>query len=140
MTVHVARRATKAARLACSVARWNEKDSRETVATFRATWHLVGRRLLTSPVAALRELGVTALCMFHMLVDGRFQMSWQTKTALVVGLAYLVCPIDLVPDAIPVLGFVDDAAFVAEIAILVAGDIARFRAETSQKLEENVAA
>src|SRR4051794_27784847 len=35
------------------------------------------------------------------------------RLRLVLLLAYLLCPIDLVPDFIPVLGYVDDAIVVA---------------------------
>ena len=39
--------------------------------------------------------------------------SWWRKALLIVAIAYLVMPIDLVPDFIPVAGQLDDAILVA---------------------------
>ena len=50
---------------------------------------------------------------YKMLRDPQFQISRETKTILIIGLLYVISPIDLIPDAIPVLGLVDD--------VLVAG-------------------
>ena len=33
----------------------------------------------------------------------------QTKAIIIGGLIYMVCPIDLIPDAIPAFGLIDDA-------------------------------
>lgn len=33
----------------------------------------------------------------------------QTKAIIIGGLIYMVCPIDLIPDAIPAIGLIDDA-------------------------------
>ena len=35
-------------------------------------------------------------------------ITWQGYTALALSLAYFVCPVDFVPDFIPVLGYGDD--------------------------------
>jgi len=45
------------------------------------------------------------------------------KTALVATLAYFVLPADLVPDFLPALGYVDDAASLAATMRLVAAHI-----------------
>lgn len=38
------------------------------------------------------------------------EVPWSTIVAAGAGLLYLVCPIDLIPDFIPVIGLVDDLA------------------------------
>ena len=38
------------------------------------------------------------------------EVPWNTIVAAGAGLLYLVCPIDLIPDFIPVIGLVDDLA------------------------------
>jgi len=50
---------------------------------------------------------------YKMLRDPQFQISKETKTILIIALLYVISPIDLIPDAIPLLGLVDD--------VLVAG-------------------
>ena len=72
-----------------------------------------------------------------MLVEPDFAIPWRTTAAVVFALAYFISSVDLIPDAIPVLGFVDDAFVVAEVVILVVGDFAALRrapAEASRRL------
>ncbi|MCY7363439.1 MAG: DUF1232 domain-containing protein [Ignavibacteria bacterium] len=40
-------------------------------------------------------------------------VSWAMKSLIVGALAYFVCPLDAVPDFIPVAGFLDDAGVIA---------------------------
>jgi uncharacterized membrane protein YkvA (DUF1232 family) len=47
----------------------------------------------------------------RLLGDARVPRRWRGGLALVV--AYLAFPLDLIPDFIPVVGFVDDAVLVA---------------------------
>ena len=51
-----------------------------------------------------------------------------TRAAIVGALAYLICPFDVIPDFIPVIGLVDDAAVIAICLKLVRTDIAAYRA------------
>lgn len=43
---------------------------------------------------------------FHILIDR--ETPWYVKLILVIGLLYLVYPLDIIPDQIPLLGLVDD--------------------------------
>jgi uncharacterized membrane protein YkvA (DUF1232 family) len=56
---------------------------------------------------------------YKMLRDPKFQTDKQTKTVLIIALLYIISPIDLIPDAIPFLGMIDD--------VLVAGYALRQR-------------
>jgi len=47
---------------------------------------------------------------------------------VVAGLIYVVSPIDLIPDAIPVMGFADDAAVIGWVIKSVRGELDSFRA------------
>jgi uncharacterized membrane protein YkvA (DUF1232 family) len=40
--------------------------------------------------------------------SGRYKMSFLTTLAIIFGIAYIVFPFDLIPDYIPVLGWIDD--------------------------------
>jgi len=57
----------------------------------------------------------------------REEMPWKTVAALAGAIAYIASPIDAIPDFIPVVGLVDDAA-VFSAALAIAGDeLARYR-------------
>ena len=51
----------------------------------------------------------------------------ETITAIVIAILYVVSPIDLIPDKIPVVGYVDDAAVVTFVLSQVHKDIDRYR-------------
>lgn len=65
--------------------------------------------------------------LFEMLVDRSYPVPWRTTAAIVFALGYFLMSVDVIPDVIPVVGFLDDAAVVAEIVYLLSGDIRRFR-------------
>lgn len=62
-----------------------------------------------------------------------------TMIAVVSALAYFVSPIDLIPDAIPGVGHIDDAAVIAVCWELVESDVKEFqkwRAETGREVQQ----
>lgn len=54
-------------------------------------------------------------------------VSAQTLAAIVAALLYFINPLDVVPDFIPGLGYVDDAALIAWLLRSLAGDLDQFR-------------
>ncbi len=62
-----------------------------------------------------------------------------TMIAVVSALAYFVSPIDLIPDAIPGVGHIDDATVIAVCWELVESDVKEFqkwRAETGREVQQ----
>jgi uncharacterized membrane protein YkvA (DUF1232 family) len=55
-------------------------------------------------------------------------LSVRTLAVLVAGLLYVLSPIDLVPDFIPGIGLIDDAAVLMLLLHALAQDLAAFRA------------
>jgi uncharacterized membrane protein YkvA (DUF1232 family) len=53
---------------------------------------------------------------------------WFSMAATVSALLYVLTPIDLIPDLVPLFGYVDDAAVVAACLALVREDLERFKA------------
>ena len=49
------------------------------------------------------------------------------KALAVAGLLYFICPFDAIPDAIPVLGYADDAAVIAAVVAAIGPQLARYR-------------
>lgn len=60
--------------------------------------------------------------------DGSYRgLSVRTLASLAGALLYVVSPIDLIPDFIPGVGFIDDAAVLALLLHSLAQDLAAFR-------------
>ena len=57
------------------------------------------------------ELCIQAISMYLAISDAKTPVA--SKAILVSAVTYLIVPVDLVPDFIPVLGFTDDASAIA---------------------------
>jgi len=62
------------------------------------------------------------------LTGERPEIPWKTIVWVIVAIIYFVNPFDVIPDFIPLAGYVDDAAVIAYVADSVRGDTERFRA------------
>jgi uncharacterized membrane protein YkvA (DUF1232 family) len=63
---------------------------------------------------------------------------WRSIVLVTVGIVYFVSPIDLIPDFIPVVGLVDDAAVIMFVVNQIKADLDNFLAwEISQAEEED---
>lgn len=82
-----------------------------------------------------RKLGTESLVLFYKLwftlMDGK--TSTRTKMLILAALGYAACPVDAIPDIIPIIGLSDDAAVLAATAVSIASDITP---ETAKKAEE----
>ncbi|MEL6615673.1 MAG: YkvA family protein [Bacteroidota bacterium] len=57
---------------------------------------------------------------------------WRSLVTLVAGLVYFVAPVDMIPDFIPVVGYIDDAAVIALAIRSVRRDLDAFEAWEAQ--------
>ncbi|WP_160368796.1 YkvA family protein [Sphingobacterium humi] len=71
---------------------------------------------------------------FSLLLDmvkdtfaGRYKMNKWNMSVIIATIAYVVSPIDAIPDLIPVLGWVDDASIVGYAIAKLADEIERYR-------------
>ncbi len=59
---------------------------------------------------------------------GRYRkMPWGTTAAIVFTLIYVFNPFDLIPDVLPIIGEVDDAAVIAACLFLVEHDLLKYK-------------
>jgi uncharacterized membrane protein YkvA (DUF1232 family) len=68
--------------------------------------------------------------LFSMLSDsykGKYPVPKKTVLVLTLALFYLISPIDIVPDIIPLVGFADDIAMLAFAASLIKDDLEKYR-------------
>ncbi len=62
------------------------------------------------------------------------EISWGSIISVITATAYFVSPIDLIPDFIPISGFIDDATVIAFVAAQIKADLDNFLAwEKKQK-------
>jgi uncharacterized membrane protein YkvA (DUF1232 family) len=64
---------------------------------------------------------------YRMLRDPHFQLTKETKTVLIIALLYVISPIDLIPDALPLLGLVDDALVAGYALRQASAELERYR-------------
>ncbi len=80
------------------------------------------------PLDALFDDIRTLIAMVRDYASGAYrEIPFGTIAAIVGALLYVLSPIDLIPDFIPGVGFIDDAAVVATCLRLVAYDIQKYR-------------
>lgn len=72
-------------------------------------------------MGAVKWLAYWALVVYYALRSPA--LPWKDKAKIVAALAYLILPFDILPDAIPVVGIIDDAAILwAVLRLLVVID------------------
>lgn len=87
--------------------------------------------LLAQPrtsVGGLRDDAATLIRLVREVLRGGYRkLPKRTLVAMVAALIYLVSPLDLLPDVLPLLGFVDDAAVLFWVVRQVRRDLEEFR-------------
>ena len=90
-----------------------------------------GHEQMHGPIGFFMRLVADAVDTLAMIWDwfaGRFD--WQPMrlfAATVIGVAYLVSPIDIVPDVIPFAGWIDDILVLTAVVRLTRFDLERYR-------------
>ena len=67
------------------------------------------------------------LGMFKDGMSGKLKISGANLAIIAGAIMYVVSPLDLVPDIIPVLGWTDDIAAIALVITKLAGEIQRYK-------------
>jgi uncharacterized membrane protein YkvA (DUF1232 family) len=71
-------------------------------------------------------------------INGSYRkIHWQTIVLAIAAIIYFVDPFDLIPDFIPVIGYLDDAVVVGWLVMSIRADINRFL-EWEIATEENI--
>ena len=64
---------------------------------------------------------------YKMLRDPNFQLERGKKITVIIALLYIISPIDLIPDAIPFLGMLDDVLVAGYALKQIADELARYK-------------
>ncbi|MFZ5786784.1 MAG: YkvA family protein [Acidobacteriota bacterium] len=76
---------------------------------------------------AARQLLENVKTLWRMLTDPDYVIDWQVKAWIIFALGYFISPIDVVPDVVPVLGYVDDAVVVAWVVHQLSDQVVAYR-------------
>lgn len=69
-------------------------------------------------------------------VRGRYRLPFRTIAAVAFTLLYFVNPFDLIPDIVPVVGYIDDAFVVSLCIKFIGTDLEKYRKWTQSEKEE----
>lgn len=100
----------------------------------------VEKRFGGGPLGRFVEDGRLALQLVRDYAAGRYRrIPFGSLAAIVFTLVYLLNPFDLIPDAIPIVGHVDDAAVFSVMLLLVEQDLHDYRTwrETQRETQED---
>jgi uncharacterized membrane protein YkvA (DUF1232 family) len=76
--------------------------------------------------------------MFRDLIQGRYrQPPLGTLTGAILSVVYLINPLDLVPDVLPVLGIIDDTLVAGVFLALLSRDVKKYLAWRSSHKNSN---
>jgi len=111
--------------------RFSEK-AREYARDPEKTKKLVDKAIKkSSGIGPLTELGENLKLIFGLVKDyakGRYRdIRYGSLIAIIIGLLYLVAPIDSIPDFIPLAGFIDDAAVLGLIIKQVRSELDKYK-------------
>ncbi|MBR4591802.1 MAG: DUF1232 domain-containing protein [Elusimicrobiaceae bacterium] len=79
-----------------------------------------------NPMIFLTDLK-TFFPMVWAILRRRYKMPWNTFFWGILCFVYVVSPIDILPDVMPILGITDDGAFIILVLSLLHQDLAAFR-------------
>ena len=85
--------------------------------------------LLHSGEDWVASLGQPVTLLFTLLKDwwnGTYEIPWTSVAAITAALLYFINPFDLIPDFIPLAGFLDDAVVVALCLKMVQTDLRKY--------------
>ena len=102
-------------------ARMTERDERKVRKEYTAAENTAQRR--GAGHGLLKSIGT----LWQMLCDRSYSIPWSTRGLILFALVYFITPVDMIPDPIPVLGYLDDAAVVGWVVSCISDDIAAYR-------------
>lgn len=67
------------------------------------------------------------LSMLNDWIHKKYKISMQTLIVMIGAILYFVLPVDFIPDAVPVLGFIDDAGVISICCQMISPDINKYK-------------
>lgn len=76
---------------------------------------------------------LTVVPMLVAILRGKYKMPWGTLMWAVICLIYLLSPIDMLPDLLPIIGIADDGAFIVLVLTMIHKDLCAYRQAQKEK-------
>ncbi len=95
--------------------------------------------LLDSAVEWIKKLAKQVTLLYQLLRDwwnGEYETPWSTIAAITAALLYFINPFDLIPDFLPVIGYIDDATVIGIALRLIQDDIRKYAQKKGIDLKE----
>lgn len=90
-------------------------------------------------IAEAKDDLIDMIAMLRAYAKGDYRsIQWSSVVAILAAIVYFVNPVDIVPDAIPGVGFTDDAGVIAFVAGMMKHELQRFRDFTNANVEVEV--
>ncbi|MDY4674470.1 MAG: DUF1232 domain-containing protein [Treponema sp.] len=83
----------------------------------------VYKKARSGPLAKFKD----DLQILFQMLRNKERFSRRTIALILAGIAYIISPLDIVPDLIPVAGLLDDAALLSMILNSISGDIKEYK-------------
>ena len=91
----------------------SKKQVKKTLDEYDKKREKLDKKLESSSMfKSLKDTVNTTAEMLKDVVKGQYKAQWSTVAILTATLFYVLSPVDLIPDALPVIGLVDDAAVI----------------------------
>jgi uncharacterized membrane protein YkvA (DUF1232 family) len=68
------------------------------------------------------------MLLYRMVMDKEYSIDGKTKLAIAGALAYVILPIDIIPDFLPIVGWLDDAFVLSFTMASLSEEIERYKA------------
>jgi uncharacterized membrane protein YkvA (DUF1232 family) len=102
------------------------QDSSEVSALLLKASAKAGRN--RGPLRKIWDDLMTLLRLIRSWTTGRYRdIPWQTIVLAIAAVVYFVNPFDIIPDFIPLVGFLDDATVVGFVIASIRNDLEKFR-------------
>ena len=85
-------------------------------------------------MGAVKWLAYWALVVYYALQSPA--LPWKDKAKIIAALAYLILPFDILPDAIPVVGVIDDAAILWAVLRLLGVIDDSIKAQAAERVNQ----
>ena len=76
--------------------------------------------------------------LYDMIMDDEYELSSKVYLSIAGALAYVVFPIDVIPDFIPIMGFIDDAFVLGYVIKTFSDEIERYKTFKIEKGKSNI--
>lgn len=110
----------------------SEEEAEKTISRAKEFFERIGDNVPDS----LKDIWDDVITLYQMLrgwYEGTYHPSWKTVSAIVVGLLYLITTFDVVPDFIPLIGWLDDAVVLREVIKYLRSEIDEFRVSRNER-------